>query len=318
MKTRIFIAVGSLVLAFSAAADDQLRKVQTELKGQGFYYGDVDGQASGETTSAIRRYQIRNGLEVTGTLNPETLGALGIGSGHSKAANAAQPFAKSKATPPVNIRRDESVEDSDRNFLRREEGKDPHREFFDPALAPHDTPPPNVSRDLSAIPPSRSPSVTPAPHDSFVAPVPYVAPVPRDSYPAPGSRDPYAGPAQRDPAFVAPPAPLDAPSADFPVLFAGTPYASAPLVVQQQTLRRAQMILGNRGFYRDIVDGLPGPATEEALLTFQRAARLTLTGRLDVPTLSELHMLPGNAGVEFGFEYRGPRRVYRGVWADRW
>jgi peptidoglycan hydrolase-like protein with peptidoglycan-binding domain len=113
---------------------------------------------------------------------------------------------------------------------------------------------------------------------------------------------------------------LDAPSADFPVLFAGTPYASAPPSVQQQTLRRAQSILAGRGFYHDVVDGLPGPATEEAVLSFQRAARLTMSGRLDMNTLNELRLLPNNPGpgVEFGFEFRAPRRVYRGVWVERW
>jgi peptidoglycan hydrolase-like protein with peptidoglycan-binding domain len=104
------------------------------------------------------------------------------------------------------------------------------------------------------------------------------------------------------------------------VLFAGTPYANAPLALQQSTLRRAQSVLAGRGFYRDIVDGLPGPATEEALLTYQRSARLTLTGRLDMDTLNELHLLPGNnePGPRFGFEFRSPNRVFRGVWVQRW
>jgi peptidoglycan hydrolase-like protein with peptidoglycan-binding domain len=137
-------------------------------------------------------------------------------------------------------------------------------------------------------------------------------------------REPSYSP-PRDSSVIAPPAPLDAPSADFPVLFAGTPYANAPLSLQQDTLRRAQSILSGRGFYRDIVDGLPGPATEEALLTYQRSARLTLTGRLDLDTLNELHLLPRNnigtaqfgTGGQFGIEFRTPHHVFRGVWVDR-
>jgi peptidoglycan hydrolase-like protein with peptidoglycan-binding domain len=106
------------------------------------------------------------------------------------------------------------------------------------------------------------------------------------------------------------------------VLFAGTPYASAPPTVQRDTLRRAQSILSVQGFYRDIVDGLPGPATEEALLTFQRAARLTLTGRLDLDTLGKLRLLQGNAGPavtgpQFGIEFRTPRHYFRGIWVQR-
>jgi peptidoglycan hydrolase-like protein with peptidoglycan-binding domain len=71
------------------------------------------------------------------------------------------------------------------------------------------------------------------------------------------------------------------------------------------------------GYYRDIVDGLPGPATEEALLTYQRSQRMTLTGRLDLPTLAELRLLP-NTGRPSGppAEARG-QRTYRGVWINK-
>jgi peptidoglycan hydrolase-like protein with peptidoglycan-binding domain len=281
MKTGLLFAFASLALVVTATADDQLLNVQTLLKGQGFYYGDIDGQSTSETTSAIRRYQIRNGLEVTGSLTPETLASLGLKSSKSKAI-AEVPQPKS----PVNIRRDESVEESDRNFLRREETKSQPSDFF---------------------------AGTPAP-----APAP--APV-RKTMPAPYAPPTYETPS-REESSVPPPAPLDAPSADFPVLFAGTPYASAPPSVQQQTLRRAQSILADRGFYRDIVDGLPGPATEEALLTFQRSARLVLSGRLDNPTLHAMHLMPSGGdpegGVQFGFEFRMPRHVFRGVWVNPW
>jgi len=50
-----------------------IRSLQQTLKDQGFYYGTVTGDKSAETTAAIRRYQIRNGLQVTGELNEETL-----------------------------------------------------------------------------------------------------------------------------------------------------------------------------------------------------------------------------------------------------
>ena len=39
-------------LAFTAAADDQLRNVQTELKNQGFYYGDVNGATDPDELTA--------------------------------------------------------------------------------------------------------------------------------------------------------------------------------------------------------------------------------------------------------------------------
>lgn len=279
MKTTFFIALTAAALAATALADDQVRNVQTALKSLGFYYGDVNGQSTAETTSAIRRYQIRYGLEVTGTLTPETVNALGIGA-RNPASSAPAPTANdpaaaapaARANPPLNLRRDQSAEESDRAFLRREAKKDGAPE-----------PRPSSEPPVASVPPAPA-RPTPAPQDEGVVP---------------------------------PPAPLQAPSPDFPVLYAGTPYASAPFSVQQDTLRRAQSILGDRGYYRDIVDGLPGPATEEALLTFQRSARLTLTGRLDMDTLRELRLLPREPGVQFGFEFRMPHRVFRGYWGDR-
>jgi peptidoglycan hydrolase-like protein with peptidoglycan-binding domain len=46
-------------------ADQTTSAVQEALKEQGFYYGDVTGKKTAETTAAIRRYQIRNGLQIT-------------------------------------------------------------------------------------------------------------------------------------------------------------------------------------------------------------------------------------------------------------
>jgi hypothetical protein len=147
---------------------------------------------------------------------------------------------------------------------------------------------------------------------------------------------PPAGLRPGDPSVVPPPAPAFAPAAgvDFGAFYASTPYFNAPREVQQETLRRAQAFLADRGFYREQVDGLPGPATEEALLSFQRNVRLPLTGRLDVPTLGELRLLPGrglsnrqlqpfypNSGPDY-YQPRGygsdypPRRTYRGIQVD--
>ena len=56
-----------LALCVAARADDTTKKVQAQLKELGFYYGEINGTTGAETTAAIRRYQIRNGYEVTGT-----------------------------------------------------------------------------------------------------------------------------------------------------------------------------------------------------------------------------------------------------------
>ena len=85
-KMAALIFLGSVALM---QADPTTESVQQALKDQGFYYGDVTGEASANLTAAIRRYQIRNGLTVNGELNSETLRSLGIDSSAS-----ARPAAK--------------------------------------------------------------------------------------------------------------------------------------------------------------------------------------------------------------------------------
>jgi peptidoglycan hydrolase-like protein with peptidoglycan-binding domain len=74
--------------------------VQQALKDQGFYYGNVTGDNSAETGAAVRRYQIRNGLQVTGEINPETLRSLNLS---SNSVASSQPTSKPAATPPKGV-----------------------------------------------------------------------------------------------------------------------------------------------------------------------------------------------------------------------
>jgi len=75
MKNTLLL-LSCVMMAGSLWADDLTRALQQRLKDQGFYYGEVDGQGGDETSAAIRRYQIRYGLRVTGQLNDETLHSL--------------------------------------------------------------------------------------------------------------------------------------------------------------------------------------------------------------------------------------------------
>jgi peptidoglycan hydrolase-like protein with peptidoglycan-binding domain len=95
MKTKItvLIFIGSLMLA---RADQMIESVQQALKDQGFYYGEITGQMSSDLTAAIRRYQIRSGLQVNGQLNGETLQSLGINN-----SSAAQPVVKPVSPSPA-------------------------------------------------------------------------------------------------------------------------------------------------------------------------------------------------------------------------
>jgi peptidoglycan hydrolase-like protein with peptidoglycan-binding domain len=97
MNTRIaaLILLGSIMLT---RADQLVERVQHALKDQGFYYGEVTGEMNANVTAAIRRYQIRNGLQVSGELNSETLQSLGIDSSGS-ARLATKPASPSPAAP---------------------------------------------------------------------------------------------------------------------------------------------------------------------------------------------------------------------------
>jgi peptidoglycan hydrolase-like protein with peptidoglycan-binding domain len=244
MKLKVTVPLLCLALSIAAFGDELVKSAQTELKSQGFFYGEVTGVNSPETVAAVKRYQIRNGLEVTGTLTKETLESLGV-SGDAPVASAGQPPPvlkpperkaqpverqappSDRKSPPINLRRSPTQQDSDREFLKKQPSSQP---------------------------------------------------------PADGDFNPEAPPPM-------------AGSGGFAQLFARTPYATAPLDVQQSTLKRAQKFLRELGFYRDAINGEPGPATEEAVLGYQRFVRLPLTGQLDLETLAAMRLLPGRGGA---------------------
>jgi Putative peptidoglycan binding domain len=71
-----------LFLSFGAAgslrADENIRALQSRLKTGGFYFGELNGQYDSDTAAAVTRYQIRNGLQITGKLDAPTSHALGV------------------------------------------------------------------------------------------------------------------------------------------------------------------------------------------------------------------------------------------------
>lgn len=97
MKRTVLQLVVVLSLVGSVRADQTIQSVQQALTDQGFYYGNVTGEKSAETTAAIRRYQIRNGLQVNGEINSETLRSLNVSSNSASsprvlsASSVAQP-----------------------------------------------------------------------------------------------------------------------------------------------------------------------------------------------------------------------------------
>src|SRR5215467_3757244 len=105
---RVLLWLGVTLCAVSfVQADPAIRSLQQTLKDQGFYYGAVTGDKSAETVAAIRRYQIRNGLQVTGDLNEETLRS--VTSSSNSVAEATRPTPKPAVAEPNRVRPDVSA-----------------------------------------------------------------------------------------------------------------------------------------------------------------------------------------------------------------
>jgi peptidoglycan hydrolase-like protein with peptidoglycan-binding domain len=62
----------------SARYREQMKLTQETLRDFGYAPGPSDGVMGFSTASALRAFQRREGLRVTGRANPETLAALGI------------------------------------------------------------------------------------------------------------------------------------------------------------------------------------------------------------------------------------------------
>jgi peptidoglycan hydrolase-like protein with peptidoglycan-binding domain len=77
------VALGVLGLCFtpsaSAASSEGVRKVQQSLSDKGYDVGPVDGHMGHRTRAGIRKYQASENLPVTGRLDAETAGKLGVG-----------------------------------------------------------------------------------------------------------------------------------------------------------------------------------------------------------------------------------------------
>jgi peptidoglycan hydrolase-like protein with peptidoglycan-binding domain len=72
-----FAVAVTLSVVASVSADDNVREVQEKLRDGGFYTGEINGAYSSQLSTALTRYQIRNGLPITGQLDVDTSKALG-------------------------------------------------------------------------------------------------------------------------------------------------------------------------------------------------------------------------------------------------
>jgi len=283
---RAFLLLTMLCLATLARADDQTLAVQQALKDQGFYYSTVDGQPGPETDAAIRRYQIRQGLDVTGKLNAQTLASLNLGGSAPKTSDTAAPAPDSTDAPPADS------QPSDEQ--------------------PAPTPAPSVvqsDHDFLQSHPTPAAPDAPAPDDAAPQPAPPSEPAEPE--------EPVAPPVRVEPAQPVPPAPeLERqPSPEYSGFFRKTPYEIAPAVVQETTVRQAQARLGRQGFYRGYADGRLSEGFSRAIASYQGVLDLRVTGRLDMETLDSLNLLPARHEIPRPpVPEDVPGGVYRGIW----
>lgn len=252
MKLRTAILV-LLVPVGTLFADPVIESVQQALKDEGFYYGDVTGNKDADTGAAIRRYQIRNGLQITGELNDETLKSLGVGKSGDRAAVKASPTeAPQSAEPPVA-----------RAPLKKEPEPEPEQEEADQPTNPMTGQPFPDPQRQNRQPPNAEGFIPGSPRENF----------------------------------------------------AGTPFEAAPPDVQHHVMMSAQNALAQHGLYRGAIDGNFGPDFEFSLRAYQARVHLPITGRLDLPTLAALELLPhGNRPVFIPRHRLPPQPPVRGEW----
>jgi peptidoglycan hydrolase-like protein with peptidoglycan-binding domain len=100
MNRKLLVTALVFLAGWSAAwADPAIESAQQKLKDSGFYYGEINGKKDADTTAAVRRYQIRHGLQITGELNTETLQSLGLAA-KPAATPATRPAQTPGPTPP--------------------------------------------------------------------------------------------------------------------------------------------------------------------------------------------------------------------------
>ncbi|MEP6937931.1 MAG: peptidoglycan-binding domain-containing protein, partial [Chthoniobacterales bacterium] len=115
MKRKSFLTIALYWAALGLAqGDESTSAVQQALKDQGFYYGEATGKMDADTTAALRRYQIRNGLKITGEVNRETEKSLGLAAAttETEAPTAAGSARPTQTTPAASASRDASTSES--------------------------------------------------------------------------------------------------------------------------------------------------------------------------------------------------------------
>jgi peptidoglycan hydrolase-like protein with peptidoglycan-binding domain len=90
----LLIVVFQQLAVMPAQADEQVRRLQEELRKRHLFYGNLDGEFGPDLGAALSRYQTKKGFPVTGLLDAETCASLGIIKGPTPVAPT--PFVVAK------------------------------------------------------------------------------------------------------------------------------------------------------------------------------------------------------------------------------
>jgi peptidoglycan hydrolase-like protein with peptidoglycan-binding domain len=149
-----------LISGGTLLADPLIENAQQALKDQGFYYGEVSGNKDADTTAAIRRYQIRNGLQITGELNDETIKSLGVSASGNAVVKATPATGENGPAPlkeepepqqaqtPTNPLTGQPFPDPRQNRQSDIQGVVPSGPAENFAGTPYQNSPPEVQRDV--------------------------------------------------------------------------------------------------------------------------------------------------------------------------
>lgn len=116
-----------LLLSSVCLADENIRALQAKLKADGFYAGEINGEYTSDTAAAVTRFQIRNGLQISGTLDDETKHALRVVGTDAK-------------TPTPKVGEDvwRYLRKSDQEYIERLEAAKPSQPAAATTASPHE------------------------------------------------------------------------------------------------------------------------------------------------------------------------------------
>jgi peptidoglycan hydrolase-like protein with peptidoglycan-binding domain len=151
MKRTIAHFLLAMCVASLVRADQTIQSVQQTLKDQGFYYGNVTGDKSAETTAAIRRYQIRSGLQVTGEINAQTLQSLNVSpksNPGSSSQSALKPAVAQSSPAPLDQNAPVAQNSSPQSAQSPSEPDRQRGSISDFSGAAYTSPPPRINKRL--------------------------------------------------------------------------------------------------------------------------------------------------------------------------